>query len=352
MDDDAGRRWASGWAFLVAALALAYLLAPFLVVVLAATVMAIVTHGLYRSLAGRVGRVGSATLLTLAVCVVIVAPLSFAGWLAARQIVDVAEGWVTLASQGELGPMLREAIEQLPEPLGTWLAEPATLATLQSTLEQGVQDLFGGVLNRAGAVVRDVLSAVAEGAMQVGVFVVVLWTLYVEGPTVAATLKRVSPLPAVQMEEVYLAFEQFAFNVVVGMLATSFGQGAVAALGFWLVGASNIALLGIATAVGSQVPVVGAAVVWVPVAVSYALEGRWVGVVFITLWSLLLTASVDNVVKPFIYRQGLRVHPVLVLLALLGGLLTFGPAGLLVGPLILVAFLALLKHNDPGATST
>jgi len=347
MQDEPRHTRASGWAFLVSTLVLAYVLAPFLVVVLAAIVLVIVTHPLHESLRARVGPLVSATLLTLGAVVVIVAPLSLAGWLAARQVVDLAEGWLQFAAQGELGPTIREWLGQLPEPVGGWLTDEAAL----TALEQAVQDLFSGVLNRTGALVRGVLSVVTEGAMQAGVFVLVLWSLYVEGPSVAATLKRVSPLSALQMDKLFEAFEQFAFNVVVGMLATSVGQGAVAAFGFWLVGASNIAVLGLATAVGSQVPVVGAAVVWVPVAVSYAVEGRWAGAVFITLWSLLLTASVDNVVKPFIYRQGLRVHPVLVLLSLLGGLLSLGPAGILVGPLLLVTFLALLRFNDPGPSA-
>ncbi|MEM6930052.1 MAG: AI-2E family transporter [Myxococcota bacterium] len=347
MDSSAPNR-ASGIAFVIAALALAYLLAPFLVVVLAAGVLAVVTHGSYRRLATRVGRIPSATLLTLVVVIVIVAPVTLAGWLATRQVVELAETWVAAAANGEVGPWLRAQIEQLPPSIADWLVDPATLDTLQASVDGMVQNLFGGLLNRAGAVVRDVLSALAEGTIQAGVFVVVLWTLYVEGPALADTFERLSPLPRDQMGELFQAFEQFAYNVVVGMLATSGGQGAVAALGFWLVGASNIALLGFATAVGSQVPVVGAAVVWVPVVVSFALDGRGVAAVFVTLWSLLLTASVDNVVKPFIYAEGLRVHPVLVLLSLLGGLLTFGPAGLLVGPLVLVVFLTLIKFHDPG----
>lgn len=344
---DARRNRTSDWAFLFATLALAWVLAPFLVVVLAAIVLAIVTYGLYERLAARVGAPASATVLTIAVVLVIVAPLTFAGWLAARQVIDLAESWVQLASQGQVDAMVQERIEELPEPVKAWLAEPATLQAVQSSVDQAVRELFGGLLNRVGGVVRDVVSALAEGTMQVGVFIVVLWSLYVEGPALSATLKRVSPLPDPQMDELFLAFEQFAFNVVVGMLATSFGQGAVAALGFWLVGASNVALLGLLTAVGSQVPVVGAAVVWVPMAASFAVDGRWGAAIFVAAWSLLLTASVDNVVKPFIYRAGLRVHPVLVLLALLGGLLTFGPAGLLMGPLLLVTFLALLRFNDP-----
>jgi predicted PurR-regulated permease PerM len=89
------------------------------------------------------------------------------------------------------------------------------------------------------------------------------------------------------------------------------------------------------------VPLVGSAVIWVPVTVGFAVEGLWGRALFVALWSLLLTASVDNLVKPVLFRQGLDVNPIIVLLSLLAGLTTFGPAGVLVGPLLVVVFLTL-----------
>ena len=337
---------ASSIAFAISCLALLYLLAPFIVVLLAAIVLAVVTYPWYRRLALRTGPWTAASVLTLTVVLVIVGPVGFAGWLAISQVVETANGWVAFVSAGGMAEWIDAQLAHLPE---GWLSEPDTVRSMEQSVEGVLRDGLNALIDRAGPLLNSVVSAVLEGVMQAGVFIVVLWTLYVEGPAVAGTLRRVSPLPNAQMVRLFAVFEQFAYNVVVGMLATSVGQGGVAALGFWIVGADRIALLGFATAVGSQVPVVGAAVVWAPIAMSYAAAGQWGSALFLTVWSLGLTASVDNVIKPFIYRHGLRVHPALVLLSLLGGLLTFGPAGLLVGPFLLVLFLALLTFHDPGS---
>ena len=339
------RHQASSVAFAVACLALGYMLAPFIVVLLAAVVLVVVTYPWYRALSARVGRWPASGLLTLAVVVVILVPVSFAGWLAVSQIVEIADDWVRFATEGGVVAWLDHQIALLPEEVTSWLS----LEEIERSVQDLLRDVFAGLVNRAGPVLNTVLSTVVEGTVQAGVFIVVLASLYVEGPALAAMLRRVSPLPRVQMVRLSVVFEQFAYNVVVGMLATSAGQGLVAALGFWLVGADRIALLGFTTAVASQVPLVGAAVVWAPVAVSFLAAGEWGKALFVTVWSLALTASVDNVIKPFIYRAGLRVHPALVLLSLLGGLLTFGPAGLLVGPFVLVLFLALLTFHDPAS---
>lgn len=338
---------ASTIALLLAGLALATLTAPFLVVVLAAIVAVVVTYPLYKAVRVRLPVWAAASVLTLAVVLVIVLPLTFAGWMAMRQVIDVATTGAQFASEGGVVAWIESIVAQLPEPVAAWLADPSSLQSVEESIESILRNLFADLLDRAGPLLTDLVSAVAGGAVQAGVFIVVLWSLYVEGPTLAATLRRISPLPDAQMARLYTVFEQFAWNVVVGMLATSAGQGLVAAIGFSLVGASNIALLGILTGITSQVPLVGAAVVWAPVAVSFLVAGQWGAALFVAVWSLALTASVDNVLKPFIYRHGLPVHPALVLVSLLGGLLTFGPAGLLVGPFVLVLFLALLTFHDP-----
>ncbi len=339
------RHQVSSVAFGVSFLLLAYLLWPFLVVLLAAVVLVVVTWGGFRSLAARSGRYLAATVLTVGVLLVVVTPLSLAFWLAARQVVEVANAGVAFISEGGLAALVQAQLARLPEGVAEWIEAPETAKALESALRDGLT----GLVNRAGPALGGLVSAIAEGGMQAGIFVVVLWSLYVEGPTVASTLRRIAPLPDEQLLRLFVVFQQFAWNVAVGMLATSVGQGAVAALGFWLVGVDNIALLGFLTAVGSQVPFVGAAVVWAPVAVAFGVQGRLGAAVFLVVWSLALTASVDNVIKPFIYRHGLRVHPALVLLSLLGGLLTLGPSGLLVGPFVLVLFLALLRFHDPAA---
>jgi predicted PurR-regulated permease PerM len=60
-----------------------------------------------------------------------------------------------------------------------------------------------------------------------------------------------------------------------------------------------------------------------------------------------VVGTVDNLLKPVLMRRGLSVHVSLVFLALLGGLATFGAAGIIVGPLALAFFLAAVRMWHP-----
>jgi predicted PurR-regulated permease PerM len=51
----------------------------------------------------------------------------------------------------------------------------------------------------------------------------------------------------------------------------------------------------------------------------------------------------DNLIKPLLVRRGLQIHGAVVFFSLLGGLAAFGTVGLLLGPLIVTFFLALLR---------
>ncbi len=332
---------ASTVAFGIASLAMLALLRPFVVILLTAVVLAVVSFPVYQRLARRWGAYPAATLMTAAAILVFLTPLTIAGWLVVGEAVDAVQ--TVLGADGGPAGWLNERIAALPASWAAWLREPARLGTLEGLLS----GLAAASLERVGPLVTGLVGAVATGAVQAGVFILVLWTLYVEGPPLAATLQRISPLPDVQMIRLYKAFQQFSSNVVIGMAATSVGQGALAALGFWVVGAPRVALLGFLSAVASQVPLVGSATIWLPVALWFMADGLWGRALIVAAWSLVLTASVDNVVKPLIYRQGLRVHPTLVLLAMMGGLQVLGPGGLLGGPLLLVVFLTLLWFRDP-----
>jgi predicted PurR-regulated permease PerM len=60
----------------------------------------------------------------------------------------------------------------------------------------------------------------------------------------------------------------------------------------------------------------------------------WQGVV-LALYGALVVSSIDNLLRPMFLRGTARIHPLWSFLAILGGLMSFGALGLLVGPLIL-----------------
>lgn len=332
----AQQRTVLSWALGASLLLLGAIFWAFSTILLADILLVLVTWPLYRWLGARTrNRLVAAGLTTGAVVGAVVVPVGTAFWLAAREAADAANDLARFIAAGGLAGPLAD--------LQTWFG-PAWRANAGSdgeALAATLANLLSAQAQTLAAWVTSGLGWLLQGLMQGGVGVIVLATLYLEGPTLLAATRRFAPLGDRHLERLFSVLDQLAHNMAYGMIATSIGQGAVAALGFWLAGAHRVALLGLATAVCSQIPLVGSAVVWAPLAIALALHGSWFAAVFVAGWSLLLTASVDNVLKPLIYRHGLAIHPVLFLVAMLGGLATFGPAGLLFGPFVLVLFLTL-----------
>ena len=61
------------------------------------------------------------------------------------------------------------------------------------------------------------------------------------------------------------------------------------------------------------------------------------------LWGIFIVGLVDNILKPKIIGAKGKIHPVLVLLGVLGGLRTFGIIGAIIGPIILALLTTFIK---------
>jgi predicted PurR-regulated permease PerM len=64
---------------------------------------------------------------------------------------------------------------------------------------------------------------------------------------------------------------------------------------------------------------------------------------FLALWGVVVVGLVDNVIKPLLIKAGMEMRSAVVFFSLIGGLAAFGAIGLIVGPLVVALFLALLR---------
>jgi hypothetical protein len=171
------------------------------------------------------------------------------------------------------------------------------------------------------------------------VFAVIV--LFVQGRAVLEAVARLSPMHNHYEKRLFEVFGEFSRNLVVGSVATAGIQGIAAGFAYAVVGMNNVLFLAILTGLGSFVPVIGTVVVWVPVVVYLAATGSYAYAVFLALWCLLVVGTIDNVLKPLFMRGGTDIHPLLIFLAVFGGLYWMNIAGLLIGPVIVAFFLAL-----------
>lgn len=67
------------------------------------------------------------------------------------------------------------------------------------------------------------------------------------------------------------------------------------------------------------------------------------GALILVAWGMLVVGTIDNLLRPVLVGKRLRLHTVLAFMSVVGGLILFGPAGLILGPVALTATVVLLE---------
>jgi len=343
------------WFYLYLAVSVAALvrvLWPFMVVLLFASVQVVVTWPLYERVLGRVKQPAIASVVTTGViAVAIFVPVTVLLWQFAREGVAVAAVGVDAVASGEL-----EAWVGGVEGWAASLRLPGWLEQLipSGIIERAVGDfdLVGavlgpvqagllGVLNATGVFVPAVLGSIVSGSIDAIIYVFAVLTLYVEGPNVLRAAHRLSPLEDEYEARLFEVFREFANNLVVGSLATAAVQGFVAWIGYSVAGVPRSLFLGILTGLFSFVPLVGTLVIWLPVTLYLWVTGGWGWALFMAGWSITITGTVDNLLKPMFLRGNTDIHPLLIFLAVFGGMAWLNLPGVIIGPILVAFFLAL-----------
>jgi predicted PurR-regulated permease PerM len=306
---------------------------PLLFAAILATVLAPVQARLRRLLFGR--RYPAAVLMTVAVVLLILAPLTVVGIIAVRQAIDTV-GWVRGAlDRGGV----HELIRPLPDHLERWLQGvvermPRQLKALPPPVEAG---------RWAALQLQSVVATVSAFAFDLGIMLVALFFLLADGGRLVDWIKRVSPLGPARTQELLGEFKLVSRSVIGANFITGLLQASVATLGYWLSHIPQPLFFGLLTLLTSFIPSVGTAIVSMPLAALLLLLGHPLAALFLAAWSVLFVGTVDNLVRPLLIRGDLDVHGAIVFFSILGGIATMGLAGLVVGPLSLALFLTMLR---------
>jgi predicted PurR-regulated permease PerM len=170
---------------------------------------------------------------------------------------------------------------------------------------------------------------------------VVVFFLFREGKSWAYRLGALMPLSPQQVSRLYRNVSDTIVANVYGILSVGAAQGILIGVALRIVGMPSALLLALAAAFASIIPVVGAALVWVPIAIYLLLTGSvWKGV-FLLIWGIVMVSSVDNVLRPWVVGGRVELHPLVLLFFIFGGVEAFGFLGLFLGPVVASVLAAL-----------
>ena len=133
------------------------------------------------------------------------------------------------------------------------------------------------------------------------------------------------------------------YSNAIGVPLICLAQGFLAYLSYRITGVPEAGLWGILTGFASIIPLVGTAIIWLPVTLYLlAEEQMWKGL-FVAGYSVVIMGNVDNIIRMVVSKKIGQVHPVTTVLGVILGLNFFGLPGLVFGPLLISYFIILLK---------
>ncbi len=138
-----------------------------------------------------------------------------------------------------------------------------------------------------------------------------------------------------------LFFDKFATvtrATIKGSLAVAVAQGALGGAIFAFLDIQGAVLWGSVMIVFSLIPLVGSALIWLPVAIYLLGTGEVTSGIILILFGVIVIGLVDNVLRPILVGKDTKLPDYLVLLSTLGGFTLFGMNGFVMGPLIATLF--------------
>jgi predicted PurR-regulated permease PerM len=175
----------------------------------------------------------------------------------------------------------------------------------------------------------------AASAVAVGVFVFIygFHTCLVNGGRVYEWIVDHSPLERWQTERLAAAYEETGRGLLIGVGLTALFQGAVATVGYLIIGVPQALIFGLLTVMAALIPSIGTALIWVPLGIGLLVADK-TGAGAAVLGLGVLVSVADNFARPMLAKVAkLDLPAYLLFVAMLGGIVVFGTWGLLAGPL-------------------
>ena len=316
----------------------AYLLKPFIRPVLGSLVLAYVCYPLYKKLRAKVKWDWLAALLVSLFLVLLFAlPVII---IANTVTGEVTVNYITLKQILATGRIMDEPC--VDGGFGcrfvSWaeglLADPQIKFYLTDLVSRSTDYM----LKKAGEFVLQIPMII----LNFFIMLFVLFYLLKEGDTIAYRLKRILPLREDQRENIFNRINDVTFAVIYGQLLVSAIQAALGGLFLWVFGVPSPLLWTMVMFFTALVPFLGTPIVWVPAMLVKFAQGEVFNALGL-LFTGLFISVIDNVIRPKIVSSRASIHPIFVLLGVLGGISLFGFFGIIIGPVLLSVFMAFVE---------
>ncbi|MCK5149900.1 AI-2E family transporter [Candidatus Pacearchaeota archaeon] len=143
-------------------------------------------------------------------------------------------------------------------------------------------------------------------------------------------------------KKLFKSSKDITFSVIYGQIIIGVIQGILTGIGFFIFGAPNALLFTFFAILAGIFPIIGTAIIWVPVAIYLFIAGDTLPALGIMIFGFL-SSIVDNLIRPVLVSRRTTLNPGVILIGMIGGLFLFGVLGFILGPLILAYLFIVLE---------
>jgi predicted PurR-regulated permease PerM len=315
---------------------------PFLGPLSWALALAALFTPMHRTLERKIKRPNLAATVTVVLIALLL--LLVVAFVVERLVIEAAAGAASIKAKLESGEWTN-VIESYPflAPLGHWIEDNSDLSGTVNTVASWLTTKAASLVQ--GSVVH---------LISVLLMFYFLFFFIRDRRKAMQALRWLSPLPEPTTDQISRRVVDTIHAIFYGTLAVAAVQGTLGGLMFWWLGLAAPLLWGIMMGLLAVVPVLGASIIWLPAAMFLGLEGSWGKAIVLTLWGSVVVGGIDNLLYPMLVGNRLKMHTALAFISIVGGLITFGPAGIILGPLIVAVTISLLEfwhvRNNGGGT--
>jgi len=317
-----------------------YLLKPFFFPIFWAAVIAGIFRPLYRRINGRLNRPGLSTaILFLIIVLIIFLPALIIGTLVFRESLQLYE---TLKPDAQnIDRNFRHIIDALADNPFVDLFSANRAFLVEKTVEV-VRAITNYIFVHLKELTQNTIGLIVKMA-------IMLYTLFFfirDGEKFLRMAMRLSNLGKGRESFLYERFIVTARSTLKVTLIIGGIQGILGGLIFIATNVEGALIWGLLMILTAIIPVLGCSIIWAPAGVLMLLTGHiWEGVLILAV-GVLVISTVDNLLRPILIGKDVEMHPLLIFLSMLGGIVLFGFSGFVIGPIITSLFLSILQMYE------
>ena len=317
-----------------------YLLKPFFFPIFWAAVIAGVFRPLYSRINGKLNRPNLSTaILFLLIALIILLPAGIVGTLAFNE---------SLRLYAALAPDTRHMDQNFQHLINTIAGNSIAhlfhinKALLIAKTTEVAQGITSYIFVHLTDLTQNTLGLLVK-------FAIMLYTLFFfvrDGDRFLRMAMKVIPLGMGREKFLYERFIVTARSTLKVTLIIGGIQGALGGIVFFATDIEGALIWGLLMILMAIVPVVGCSIIWAPAGILMLMTGHiWEGILILAV-GFLVISTVDNLLRPIMIVKDVEMHPLLIFLSTLGGIILFGFSGFVIGPVVTSLLIALWEMYE------